>query len=140
MKMDGRGNSRASSVDARGPGATGAHQSDGAHAIIRRVQVLAEKMHYLEAGFAVRTQELEKLLASHHCYFSVVQRFRSDLVGTAGQRSTESQDFAGPRNAQGESFTVFRAHGELGSAFAQHKNAPCAAALFEQGRASWIDG
>ncbi len=118
----------ASSVQPRrrttsGPGPPGAAQTDGAHAVICNMQVLAEQVHYLQVRLAMGAQKTQQFLAPDHSHLGIAQGLRSYLVRTAGQRGTEPQNFTGSRDTKGQTFAGLGAHRELYPAFAEDKDA-----------------
>jgi hypothetical protein len=71
------------------------------------VQVLAEQVHDLQACLAVLVQEAQQVFAPDCGYLSVIQQFRGNLMRTAGEGGTQSQDLSGPRNTKSHTFARF---------------------------------
>jgi len=110
-------------LHARGPGPAAAPQPEGAHAVIGDVQVLAEQVHDLQTGFAMLVQEAQQVFAPDGRYLSIVQKFRGNLMRTACEGGTQSQDLPGPRDTEGHASARFRRNRESRPAITQNKDA-----------------
>jgi len=110
-------------LNARGPGPAAPPQAEGAHPVVGDVQVLAEQIHDLQAGFAMLVQEAQQVFAPDCRYLSIVQQFRGNLMRTACEGGTQSQDLTGPRDTKDHTSARFRRNREFRPAVTQNKNA-----------------
>jgi hypothetical protein len=61
-------------------------------------------------------------------------------MGRTRQRSTQSQDLAGPCDAQRQASPDFRGHREFGPAFAQHEHTSRRLPFLKKAGAAGVDG
>jgi hypothetical protein len=88
------------------------------------MQVTAQEMHDLEAGFPMFTQKPQQIFAFYEHDLRSVNGFRCYLVWLAGKCGTQPKHFAWPSNTQHESLAVLGADGKLGATVTQDEDSP----------------
>lgn len=106
-----------------GVGVAGTGQANRTYALVGFVEILTDDMHNLHAHVAMAVQEVHQVPALNFGGLYAVESFRRDLIGPAGKRGAQAEDFAGGSDMQNQATAVLRANPKAHAAFAEQEYA-----------------